>query len=179
MARLNVQATKPKEWTCAQCSNRTSLPVSRCPLCDAPLHGVERTWTATRHDPRIQVPTGVPGEVNGSLAVRLVDLSSRGARLEHGDILRPGQPCLLSLPLGFAARSLHLPSRVVWSQVRHIEPKEGIAYHSGLEFQALPADVRQDLGEYLGRVAGSLPGPLRALMAPPSDSPPTLPGSAL
>lgn len=179
MATLNVQPTKPKEKICARCSNRTSLPVSRCPLCDAPLQGEERTWTATRRDLRIQPPTGVPGEVNGSLAVRLVDLNSRGARLEHGDILRPGQQCLLSLPLGFAARSLHLPSRVVWSQVRHIERAEAILYHSGLEFQALPADVRQDLGEFLGRVAGSLPGPLPALMAAPSDSPPTLSGSVL
>ena len=169
MARLNVPPAKTKERTCAHCSYRTNLPVSQCPLCDAPLQGEEGTWTATRHDPRIHLPTGVPGEVNGSLAARLVDLSSRGARLEHGDILRPGHLCLLSLPLGFAARSLHLPSRVVWSQVRQIEPKEGIVFHSGLEFQALPADVRQDLGEYLERVAGSLPGPLPILMAAPDS----------
>jgi hypothetical protein len=120
----------------------------------------------------------VPGEVNGSLAARLVDLSCRGARLEHGDILRPGHRCLLSLPLGFAARTLHLPSRVVWSQVRHMEREEGIVYHSGLEFQALPPDVTQHLSEYLGRVAGSLPDPLPALMAGLPDSPPALWASA-
>ena len=152
---LNIQSANPEEW-----------------------NGEEYTWTATRRAPRVQLPIEVPGEVNGSLAARLVDLSSHGARLEHADILRPGHRCLLSVPLGFAERILHLPSRVVWSQVRHIERQEGIVYHSGLEFQALPPDASQELGEYLGRVSESLPGPLSPLMAGPSDSPSTSPASA-
>ena len=152
---LNMQSANPEEWK-----------------------GEEGTSTAPRGAPRFQLPTGVPGEVNGSLAARLVDLSSSGARLEHADILRPGHRCLVSFPLGFAARTLHLPSRVVWSQVRHMEREEGIVYQSGLEFQALPPDVRQELGEYLGRIAGSLPDPLPVLMAGPPDSPPTLWASA-
>jgi len=97
-AMLNIQSANPEEW-----------------------NGEEATWTTTRRAPRVQLPTEVPGEVNGSLAARLVDLSAHGVRLEHADILRPGHRCLLSAPLGSAARTLHLPSRVVWSQVRHIE----------------------------------------------------------
>ena len=149
---LNMQPATPGEWK-----------------------GVEGTWTATRRARRIQLPTQVPGEVNGSLAARLVDLSSRGARLEHADILRPGHRCLLSLPLVFAAGTLYLPSRIVWSQVRHIERQEGIVYHSGLEFQALPPDIREELGEYLGRVEGSVLGSFPAPTACPSDSQSTPP----
>jgi len=114
----------------------------------------------------VDLNPGVLGRMNYQHEVRAVNLSARGARLEHRQPLPPRGQCLISLPVGQQGAPLHLPARVVWSQVHHAEETAvvpGPLYHSGVEFQDLPVQDRWDLTVYLDRILGT---PLDPIPAP-------------
>ena len=153
------------ERVCSRCSYRTTHHLTLCPMCDIPLELHERTWHRVRRDPRVDLSPGVPGRVNHQLDVRATNLSARGARLEHHQPLPPRGQCLISLPLGQQGAPLHLPARVVWSQVHHGEgapATPGPLYHTGVEFQDLPVQDKWDLTVYLDRLLGTPFDPIPA-----------------
>jgi len=76
--------------------------------------GVER-----RHSARLTIPSQF-GDHGGQLqAVRLLKLSSAGARVEHLAPLQAGLLCLVDLPPALGRGSL--TGRVVWSKLHRTE----------------------------------------------------------
>ncbi len=159
------------ERVCPRCTYRTTRPVERCPVCDVLLHQQERGWADARRVVRVQLPQGgVQGELDGQVAVTVLDLSPLGARLEHAEPLLPAQPCLLAFALPEAA-PLRLPASIVWSRAHLPEPGSGETkwlYHSGVEFRDVPPTLARDLGAYLARL-GNGPGSLPGTVAPRAD----------
>jgi len=107
-----------------------------------------RTRQDRHHDRRI-FPEPLLGEVTAQHAVQVRDLSVGGARLEHGVVLRPGESCLLRVIL--QDRPLLLRARIVWSCVvgRVNGLGSPLVFHSGLQFQELPADGQNHLAAFL------------------------------
>ena len=93
-------------------------------------------------------------QVRKNLAVRLLDLSSLGARIEHSDLLRPGAFCAFELPPTLG--SLALSARVIWSSVvggKHTSDGERhLIYQSGLAFVDLTAEQQAALANVLQRL---------------------------
>ena len=151
------------ERICPRCAYRTTRPVDRCPLCDVPLRREARGCAPARRTARVPLTPGVPGELDGQVAVVVLDLSPLGARLEHAEPLLPTRPCLLTFAPPEAA-PLRLPASIVWTQAHLGEADAGEMrwlYWSGVEFRDVPPPVVRDLSAYLDRVAGgleSLPG---------------------
>lgn len=89
--------------------------------------------------PRTLLAESVPAWIRGIPRVRLLDLSLKGARIAHLDLLRPGAACELELPV--ALRSLVLAAEVVWCRVigqeRGVRRERHLQSHSGLRFHAL------------------------------------------
>jgi hypothetical protein len=92
-----------------------------------------------RAAPRSVLPSHPTAWTQEGLAVRLLDLSLTGARIEHLGLLRLGLPGSLELPaaLGF----LVLPTQVVWCAVTGAEARPGgdrsLRARSGLKFAVL------------------------------------------
>ena len=102
-----------------------------------------------RHRQRLPLPGTLTGSM-GLESIRVLNLSSMGAMIEHLNRLTPGQPCRLGLRL--AGRDLDLSASVVWSALDRIEegPEgERECYRSGLFFADLPEGVGTHLQQYL------------------------------
>jgi hypothetical protein len=118
----------------------------------------------------LQIP--VRGRLDERIGATILDLSSLGARLEHGEPLRQGWRYILAVPLREGAFPVHLPLRVVWSRAERTEQRQGKAeliYQSGVEFQGLTAEDQQALAAFLGGIGGTCPGPLSATLASPRE----------
>lgn len=93
--------------------------------------------------------------VRGLREVRLLDLSSAGAQIEHLDLFRLGASCALDLPPPCGA--LSLPAEVVWCTVVGRKRKLGGDSHlvarSGLRFTTLTTAQRAALAESLRHLA--------------------------
>jgi PilZ domain len=100
---------------------------------------------------RVVVPWHLSARVRDSHDVRILDLSTAGVGIEHGEPLQPGATCTLEFPLPFG--SVHLAARVVWSLLRGAGPiREGVRehrYHSGLAFTELTSEQQAALARAL------------------------------
>ncbi len=89
--------------------------------------------------------------------VRLVDLSSGGARIEHLNPLRNREVCFFSLPR--ALGGIRLQGQVAWSRVMGRKPgtQEGrqIYYQSGLTFILLTPEQQAGVTAALERLKAS------------------------
>ena len=89
--------------------------------------------------------------VEGLREVRLLDLSLRGAQIEHLDLFRPSASCALDFPPPFGA--LTLPAQVVWCTVIGRQRKLGGTSHlvarSGLRFTRLTGAQHTALADCL------------------------------
>ena len=150
----------PETWTCPKCMFESTQVAEQCPICEGALVHQASSWSPSRRAVRVPMPPDVWGEVNSRFAAKVIDLSSLGAQLEHVDVLRPRHHCVLTLPVTGDAQPLSLPARAIWSKVHRLDPKEGMICRSGIEFLDLCPEIRQELLEYVERVAGILPGPL-------------------
>lgn len=86
---------------------------------------------------RIHLTDARTGTLGLTTAVRLVDMSPAGVRIEHSHPLTPGQACVLDVPL--ADGVLHLRGRVVWCKLHHVTTDasgRSVQYHSGIHFAA-------------------------------------------
>ncbi|MFQ5801347.1 MAG: PilZ domain-containing protein [Candidatus Methylomirabilales bacterium] len=96
-----------------------------------------------RKPPRFRI-SGVTGAITASRQAEVLDLSLRGALVEHQGMLRPEGLCSLELQAG--GELLTIRCRVVHSQVSRSESGEGVHYQSGLEFLDLTPWAEQALG---------------------------------
>lgn len=100
---------------------------------------------------RVVVPWRLSARVLGSHDVRILDLSTAGVGIEHGEPLQPGATCTLEFPLPFG--SVHLSARVVWSLLRGAGPSREedreSRYHSGLAFTELTSEQQAALARAL------------------------------
>jgi hypothetical protein len=119
-----------------------------------------------RHVARLSVPAHFGGAELEPRLVRLIDLSTEGARVEHAGHLHEGLGCILDLPP--ALGGLRLSSRVVWNHLykgeQTLEGDRNLYYQSGLTFTGLTADQR-----------GALAAALQTLKAAPDSSEPEPP----
>ncbi len=104
---------------------------------------------------RVVLPTPIRSEVNGRFDAFALDLSDRGIRIEHREVVRPGLRYELQVYFPGRATPLRLPARAVWSWVHRFE-KTGdtppLVFHSGLEFQELAPEVRGRLAAFLAEM---------------------------
>jgi len=107
-----------------------------------------------RGAPRVSVSGYFGARALATLEVRLVDLSVTGARIEHGELLRPGSRCTFHLPP--AIQSVVLSSRVVHSTVvgSTLMPDgdRQLLYQSGLAFLNVTPNQRTALEEVMKRL---------------------------
>ena len=102
--------------------------------------------------------TPIAGELGArarsTLDVRLLDLSTFGARIEHLALLRPGSACTFELPPAIGA--LTLSARIIHSSVVGAAPtREGerlLRYQSGLAFTGITADQQITLASALEKL---------------------------
>jgi len=97
-----------------------------------------------RGTPRLPITANVGARARATLEVRLVDLSVRGARIEHVDLLRPGSACAFQFPP--AIGSLVLSARVIHSTVvgstQNTDGERHLRYQTGLQFVGVTPDQR-------------------------------------
>lgn len=105
-----------------------------------------------RQGQRLILPSSLDSRLNGRLEAKVLDLSIRGARIEHRDLVRPGQAYTLSIDLPRPHTPIHVVARTVWSVVLRIEPgaeSTTMVYRSGLEFEGLTSGASQRIAEFL------------------------------
>ncbi len=104
-----------------------------------------------RRTPRITLPSQPAGRTRATGAVRLLDLSLNGARVEHLQLLHPGSTFHLELPAVLGSRLLS--AQVVWSRIVGTEAsQEGerlLRYQSGLMFPWVTPDQESILAKAL------------------------------
>lgn len=107
-----------------------------------------------RTAPRALLSSTIPGEVSARIPVVLLDLSERGARLEHARPMSPGMGYGLAVLLEGGDTILKV--RVVWSVVARLTKRPGgegdLFYHSGVEFLELRVEQRARIASTLCRV---------------------------
>jgi hypothetical protein len=107
-----------------------------------------------RRTPRFAVPGHLTLRARGTREVRLLDLSTGGARIEHLDGLRPGSPCELELPPALGVPPVS--AQVAWSRVLAEPSPEGkwrACYQSGLTFVGVTTRQWAALARSLERFA--------------------------
>src|SRR5574337_694219 len=111
-----------------------------------------------RQVPRIILPGQPTARTRATETVRLLDLSVKGVRVEHLNLLRPGGACTVEFPPTFG--SLVLAAQVVWSQVIGTETSlEGghiLRYQSGLPFPRVTAAQHSILAQALEKAASGV-----------------------
>jgi len=123
-----------------------------------------------RRSSRVALLGPVPSWVNGRVEAAALDLSVRGVRLEHREVMRPGQVYTLQFHLPASPLPQPLVARVVWSWVHRFEPgrEPALVFHSGLEFLELPAASREALTALLADVEQQMAAPRLASAGPTS-----------
>jgi hypothetical protein len=100
-----------------------------------------------RRVPRTPIAGELGARARSTLDVRLLDLSTFGARIEHLDLLRPGSACTFELPPSIG--TLTLSARIIHSSVVGAAPtREGerrLRYQSGLVFTGITVDQQTSL----------------------------------
>ena len=104
-----------------------------------------------RRHARVMLKEPIRDPTSGHHEVRILELSLRGARVEHTVILRPGGTHRLHVPL--PNRVVAIQCLVVWSEARGRVKGEkrgaGLRFHSGLEFRNLSSEIETQLAAYL------------------------------
>ena len=119
-----------------------------------------------RHVARLPVPSQFSARGLALQPVRLIDLSPKGARIEHSDPLNEGLRCVIDLPPTLGRGTLS--GRVVWIRLHHIEQslegKQQHYYRSGLAWNGLTPEQQ-------GTLAAALELLKVAQEAPPPEGP--------
>ena len=95
-----------------------------------------------RRVPRFQI-RGVPGAMTIPQEAEVLDLSVRGALMEHQGMLRVDAPCFADLPT--PGEPVTIRCRVVHSRVSHREPEGILCYQTGVVFLDLTPEAEQVL----------------------------------
>ena len=103
-----------------------------------------------RRETRILVPRHLTGPGLERRSVRLLDLSAKGARIEHAEPLRGGLVCYVDLPSALGGG--RLTGRVVWTRLYRGEQTfegDALVHQSGLAFVDLTPEQREALAAAL------------------------------
>ncbi len=115
---------------------------------------------------RMIITEPLGGRARATLDVRLLDLSTTGARIAHRDQLRPGATFALQLPPTLDALALSM--RVIHSRVVGTEPSPAgaqiLRYESGVVFLGLTEEQRTVLQRL---IAQRVPNGQDATQTPP------------
>ena len=108
-----------------------------------------------RRGRRVGVPGGPRGRVRAVVETRLIELSASGARIEHGNLLRPGVACVLELPgsLGGVALAARVVRTIEMGVVVGDAASPTLRYESGLRFEHLSPEQQIVLDGVLERLS--------------------------
>lgn len=108
-----------------------------------------------RQTARISLIGRQGSRADASREVRLLDISTAGARIELGELLHKGSSYALELPP--ALGSLAFAARVVWSSIfggqQTTEGEQHLIYRSGLVFVDLTPEQEAALASIVERLA--------------------------
>ena len=108
-----------------------------------------------RRTHRVKVAGRISSRVQAIVAIRLIDLSATGARLEHSNTLRPGYRCVLEFPQNLAA--LVLTARVLRTVEVGGAEQDAVPltrrYESGVVFTGVSPEQQIALEDILERLA--------------------------
>lgn len=104
---------------------------------------------------RVSIPGRPGGRVRATLEVRLLDLGTTGARIEHHSLLRPGVTCTLDLPqaLGGLALSVRVVRSAVVGTATGPSGDQVLCYESGVAFVEPTKDQQAALEAIVERLA--------------------------
>ena len=123
---------------------------------------------------RLTIPSQLGSLGPEGQEVRLVDLSPKGARVEHPDRLNVGLMCLVDLPPALGRGSLN--GRIVWTKLHRneqtLEGKRQHYYRSGLAWIGLTPTQQDAVAAALKRLKATheVPPPEHPL-GPPGEAP--------
>lgn len=98
-------------------------------------------WHGTRRAPRYRVKPGVEIQLDGS-PVLLVDLSTAGAQVVSGTILRPNQKVRVTIPQDEAF--VRGRGTVAWAKFELPKPSAPPVYRAGVEFLEIDRDFIEE-----------------------------------
>jgi hypothetical protein len=108
-----------------------------------------------RQSVRFFVAEKTKGRVTSAYEALLMNISRRGALIEHDDVVRPGSTSSLELELN--GSKVKLRSRVVWSAVvrqgLNADSEIALIFNTGLEFLDLSEETQQLIGDYIDSMA--------------------------
>ncbi len=108
-----------------------------------------------RQSVRFFVAEETKGRVTSAYEALLMNISRRGALIEHDDVVRPGSTSSLELELN--GNKVKLQSRVVWSAVirqgLNADSEMALIFNTGLEFLDLSEETQQLIGDYIDSMA--------------------------
>ncbi len=108
-----------------------------------------------RQSVRFFVAEETKGRVTSAYEALLMNISRRGALIEHDDVVRPGSTSSLGLELN--GNKVKLQSRVVWSAVvrqgLNADSEMALIFNTGLEFLDLSEETQQLIGDYIDSMA--------------------------
>ena len=114
-------------------------------------------------DRRLAARLIVPAQLSGPRRVRLLELSPKGARIEHPDTLNAGLMCFIDLPPALGRGTLS--GRVVWTKLQRseqtLEGERQSYYQSGLTWTELTPEQQSTLAAALTtlQTRGEAPDP--------------------
>jgi hypothetical protein len=104
---------------------------------------------------RFFVAEKTKGRVTSTYEALLMNISRRGALIEHDDVVRPGSTSSLELELN--GNKVKLQSRVVWSAVvrqgLNADSEMALIFNTGLEFLDPSEETQQLIGDYIDSMA--------------------------
>ncbi len=114
-----------------------------------------------RHLARLTIPARFSDRGLDQQPVRLLDLSPKGARVEHPDRLNVGLMCLVDLPPALGRGSLN--GRIVWTKLHRneqtLEGKRQHYYRSGLAWIGLTPEQQGALAAALALLTAAQEAP--------------------
>lgn len=126
---------------------------------------------------RVNMPEAVQGSVDLKDGVQVINLSPRGAMIEHSVPFPPGRTCFLYVRL--LGVDLRLRGQVVWSEVKGNRgaPKgdRQIRFRSGMHFADLPETDEGHIRRFLGTLGAPKPHPVsETVQSPAADAGPSI-----
>ena len=116
---------------------------------------IEGVLKASAAPSRIGLAQPLRAVAQAALDVTILNLSRRGACIQHCTLLRPNASCMLSLPS--PAGPIHLPARILRSVIigaeRSADGEQQLRYETGLAFPGLTPEQEAGLARVFEQIA--------------------------
>lgn len=113
------------------------------------LHDLGRSHRVQdrRFSDRFILHQALAGQYEGTGDVRILDLSTKGARFETINRIEPGGSATFSFPIPKSAFEVKARAEVVWSRVAAIWGTDDLRFHTGVRIVERPELVRLAIGQ--------------------------------